>query len=78
MNEPGGTRTLLADESQTPISGSRGAECGALSSTSVLSSHSEPLDPCFEMLLQSWKSLPSHIKESIHILVSSTIKGGHS
>jgi len=77
MGIRGPQHTTLA-RVETRITGSGGAECGALSSTSAPDPISNPIDPRFEQLLRSWNTLPEHIKQSIQALVTSSIQGGRS
>ena len=75
FNGPGQTPTLPTDESQTPILGSEGAECGALSRVPAEDNLQIPSDPRFVQLLDLWDTLPEHIKLSIHALSTSAILG---
>jgi hypothetical protein len=78
LNGPGQTPTLPVNSTETPISASGGAECGALSSKPDPGTNQEQLDPQLEQLLRSWDILPKHIKLSILALVTSSIQGGQS
>ena len=66
FNGPGQTPTLPADDSQTPIMGSGGAECGALSDDSSQSSQS---DPALSELIRAWPTLTGWTRWQIQELV---------
>ncbi len=67
FNGPGQTPTLPSDESQTPITGSGGAECGALPDDSHSTAHTQ--DSALTELIRVWPELSGWTRWQIQQLI---------